>query len=76
MTHRRNHRRRRFSRKNILNNTVDQSVGIVKNTSKKYMPKVESGLENVGSKIIRSSKKSIPFLQRLTRKLFGTKKIF
>jgi hypothetical protein len=73
---RRRHTRRhkRHSRRNILNKTVDKSVSIVKNTSKKYMPKVKTGLESVGSKVISSSKKSIPFLQRMTRKLFGSKR--
>jgi hypothetical protein len=72
--HHRTHRHKRHSRRNILNKTVDKSVSIVKNTSKKYMPKVKTGLESVGSKVISSSKKSIPFLQRMTRKLFGSKR--
>ncbi len=63
MGHRRHHR----SSKNIL----DTSVAVAKSTSKKYMPKVKSGLEDVGSKVVSSSKRSIPFLQRMTRKLFG-----
>jgi hypothetical protein len=57
--------------KNILNQTVQKSANIVKGASRKYMPKVESSLENVGSKVIRTSKRSVPFLQRLTRKLFS-----
>ena len=72
--HHRTHRHKRHSRRNILNKTVDSSVSIVKNTSKKYMPKVKTGLESVGSKVISSSQKSVPFLQRLTRKLFGSKR--
>ena len=72
--HRRTRRHKRHSRRNILNKTVDKSVNIVKNTSKKYMPKVKTGLESVGSKVISSSQKSVPFLQRLTRKLFGSKR--
>jgi hypothetical protein len=72
--HRRTRRHKRHSRRNILNKTVDSSVSIVKNTSKKYMPKVKTGLESVGSKVISSSQKSVPFLQRLTRKLFGSKR--
>lgn len=76
MAHRRRHtrRHRRHSRSNFLNKTVDKSVNIVRTTSKKYMPKVKTGLESVGSKVINSSKKSVPFLQRMTRKLFGYKK--
>ena len=72
--HRRTRRHKRHSRRNILNKTVDYSVSLVKNTSKKYMPKVKTGLESVGSKVISSSQKSVPFLQRLTRKLFGSKR--
>ena len=64
-------RHRRSSRKNIINKTIDQSVSVVKSTSKRYMPKVKSGLENVGSKVVRTGQKSVPFLQNLTRKFFG-----
>jgi hypothetical protein len=68
-SYRRSHRR--SSKKNILNKTYDQSMNIVRSTSKKYMPKVKSGLENVGSKVISTGSKSIPFLQNMTRKFFG-----
>ena len=77
MAHRRTHRHRksRKSRKtrsrNLLNKTLNQSVSVVKNTSKRYMPKVKSSLENVGSKMIKSGQESVPYLQRLTRKVFG-----
>ena len=68
-SHRKSHRR--SGRKNIINKTFDQSINVVKNTSKKYMPKVKSGLENVGSKVVSTGSKSIPFLQNMTRKFFG-----
>ena len=68
-SYRRSHRR--SSKKNILNKTYDQSMNIVRSTSKKYMPKVKSGLENVGSKVISTGSKTIPFLQNMTRKFFG-----
>jgi hypothetical protein len=35
------------------------------------MPKVKSGLENVGSKVVKTGQQSIPFLQQMTRKFFG-----
>jgi hypothetical protein len=35
------------------------------------MPKVKSGLENVGSNVVRTGQKTIPFLQQMTRKFFG-----
>jgi hypothetical protein len=66
---RRNRTRRNY--KNIINKTVDQSVSIVKSTSRKYMPKVKSGLENVGSKVVKTGEQSVPFLQQMTRKFFS-----
>lgn len=74
MAHRRHHRtsrRHKRSSKNIINKTIDQSVSVAQSTSKKYMPKVKSGLENVGSKVVKTGEQSIPFLQRMTRKFFG-----
>jgi len=40
-------------------------------TSNKYMPKVKTGLENVGSKVVDTTQKSVPYLQNMTRKFFG-----
>jgi hypothetical protein len=57
--------------RNFVNKTVGQSVSFAKSTSKKYMPKVKSGLENVGSKVVDTTQKSVPYLQGMTRKLFG-----
>ena len=74
MAHRRHHRSARRSKrssKNMINKTIDQTVSVAKTTSKKYMPKVKSGLENVGSKVVKTGEQSIPFLQRMTRKFFG-----
>jgi len=68
------HRQRR-SRKNIINKTLEQSVSVAKTTSQKYMPKVKSGLENVGSKVITTGQQSVPFLQRMTRKFLEMFKI-
>jgi hypothetical protein len=66
------HRRtRRTSSKNIVTKTLGKGVTTVKATSKKYMPKVKSGLENVGSKVITGTKRSVPFLQGVTRKFFS-----
>ena len=68
---RRNRTRRNRNYKNIINKTLDQSVSIVKSTSRKYMPKVKSGLENVGSKVVKTSEQSVPFLQQMSRKFFS-----
>lgn len=84
-SHRKNHSRshkKKKNSKNIINKTIDKTidttvavadktVSFTKTTSKKYMPKVKSGLENVGSKVITTGTKSVPFLQRMTRKFFG-----
>jgi len=67
--------RRRRSSKNLLNKGVNVVTSTVKTTSKKYMPKVKTGLENVGERVVKTSKKSVPFLQRMTRKLFSVFKI-
>jgi hypothetical protein len=56
----------------MASSVVKKSVGMVKSTSKRYMPKVKSGLENVGSKVITKGQKTVPYLQRMTRKLFGS----
>lgn len=69
-SHRKSHRKR--SSRNLINKTLDNSVSVVKTTSRKYMPKVKSGLENVGSKVVKTGEQSIPFLQRLTRKMFSS----
>lgn len=73
MSHHRSHRRshHRKSSKNLINKTLQQSASAVRTTSRKYMPKVKSGLENVGSSVVKTGEQSIPFLQRLTRKFFG-----
>jgi hypothetical protein len=71
MARHRHHRSRHHSKKNIVNKTLDKSVSFVKSTSKKYMPKVKSGLENVGSNVIKKGSESVPYLQKLTRKFFG-----
>jgi hypothetical protein len=74
MARHRHRRSQRRSSKNLINKTVNQTVGksvsFAKSTSKKYMPKVKSGLENVGSKVVDTTQKSVPYLQRMTRKFF------
>ena len=71
MAHRRHHRSsKKRSSKNIVNKTVDKTVSVAKSTSNKIMPKVKSGLENVGSKVVKTGQQSVPFLQSMTRKFF------
>ena len=63
--------RRRRSNNRRSNNFMNSTVSVAKSTNKKYMPKVKNGLENVGSKVIKTGSESVPFLQRMTRKVFG-----
>ena len=50
---------------------VKSTIPLVKTTSKKYMPKVKTGLENVGSKVTKTATKSVPILQKASRDLLG-----
>jgi hypothetical protein len=73
-SHRKSHRktgRKSHRSKNIVNKTFDRSINVVRSTSKKYIPKVKTGLENVGSKVVSTTSKTIPFLQNVSRKFFG-----
>lgn len=65
------HRHRRTSKRRSSKNIINTTVSVAKTTSKKYMPKVKTGLENVGSKVVNTGKKSVPYLQNVTRKFFG-----
>ena len=73
--HKKTHRSKNIIKKTVdatLNNaTVNKGVKLAKSTSKKYMPKVKSGLEKVGSNVIDTSKKSVPYLQKKTREIFN-----
>jgi hypothetical protein len=63
----------RYNRKNI----IAQSASAISNTSKRYMPKVKNGLENVGSSVVQTGEKTVPLIQGFSRKffsLFGSKK--
>ena len=69
--HRRSHRNRSHRKKRYSNNFMNSTVSVASSTNKKYMPKVKNGIENVGSKVIKTGSESVPFLQRMTRKFFG-----
>ena len=75
MVHRKRTRTSKRSRRNMVRNTlskgVKKGVYVIENTSKKYMPKVKTGLEDVGSKVTSTAKKSVPMLQQASRKFFG-----
>lgn len=67
--HSRKHRK--YINKNVINKTLKQGFTKVKYTSSKYMPRVKSGIEGVGSKVTTTAVNSIPVLQKTTRKLFS-----
>ena len=63
--------KRRSRGRNLVKRTLSESVSVVKNTSKKYIPKVKSGLETVGARVTTTAKSSVPMLQQATRKFFS-----
>jgi hypothetical protein len=67
--HSRNHKK--YINKNVINKTLKRGFSNVKTTSKKYMPRVKSGIEGVGAKVTETAVKTIPVLQKTTRDLFG-----
>ena len=52
-------------------NVVKSTIPLVKNTSKKYMPQVKTGIENVGSKVTKTATKTVPILQKTARDFLG-----
>ena len=77
MAHRKSHRshrksyRRSHKKKRYSNNFMNSTISVASSTNKKYIPKVKNGIENVGSKVIKTGSQSVPFLQRMSRKVFG-----
>jgi hypothetical protein len=67
----RKHRSSKRSRRNAMKKTFVKGVSMVENTSKKYIPKVKSGLEKVGSKMTTSAEKSVPMLKQASRKFLS-----
>ena len=61
----------KYINKNMMNKTLKRGVSNVKYTSKKYMPRVKSGIEGVGSKVTSTAVKTVPILQKTTRDLLG-----
>lgn len=79
MAHKKSFRRRNRKsqgKNNILNKTIkrgysvaESSYSVAKETSKKYMPKVKTGIETIGSNVTETAKESVPYLQKLTRRV-------
>lgn len=67
----RTRRNRSRRNKNFIKRTFKTGINAASTTSKRYMPKVKSGLEGVGSKVTKTATKTIPVLQKTTRNLFS-----
>lgn len=48
-----------------------QNKNILQKTSQKVMPKVKTGLENVGQQVTKGVTRSVPLLQQLTNKFIS-----
>lgn len=64
-------RRVRKHGKHTRKNIIQKGYKTIEQTSKKVMPNVKSGLENVGSKVTKGVSQSVPFLQRISNNIFG-----
>lgn len=79
MAHKKSHRRKNSKnrgKRSILNTTMkrgysvaEKGYSIAKQTSQKYMPKVKTGIENLGSNVSETAKETVPYLQKLTRRV-------
>lgn len=82
--HRRSHSRRHGKKKTMLNKTIktgysvaskglsvaSKGFSVAKQTSRKYMPKVKSGIETLGSNVTEKAKETVPYLRNITRRVF------
>ncbi len=71
MARTRRNRTRSRKNKNFIKRTFKTGMKTAATTSKKYMPKVKTGLEGIGSKVTKTASNSIPVLQKTTRNLFS-----
>jgi hypothetical protein len=72
-THKR-HSRRHNKSKGYTRKTrvyLEKGLSSIKTGSRKYMPKVRTGLENVGAKVTDSASKSVPVMQKKARQFLG-----
>ena len=67
----RTRRNRSRRNKNFIKRTFKTGMNAASTTSKRYMPKVKSGLEGVGSRVTKTATNTIPVLQKTTRNLFS-----
>ena len=75
-THRRSrHHSNRRHKRRTSKNMLKKGLSVMQTTSQRYMPKVKTGLESVGSKVTNVASKSMtrtmPMVQRKARDLLG-----
>ena len=66
----RTRRNRSRRNKNFIKRTFKTGMNVASTTSKRYMPRVKTGIEGVGSSVTKTATKTIPVLQKTTRNLF------
>ena len=67
-------RHNKSSKKNkssMIKKSLSKGYNVAKTTTKKYVPKVKAGLENVGSKVKVVVKRTVPLIKQATDKLLG-----
>ena len=67
MTHRRNHKRSSRRSKNMITSSLSKGVNYATSTTKK----VGATVVNTGTAVVKKGAETVPYLQRLTRKVFG-----
>jgi hypothetical protein len=61
--------------KNFIKRTLKTGMNIATTTSKKYMPRLKTRIEGVGSKVTKTATNTIPILQKTARNIFSMMKI-
>ena len=66
---------KRNNKKRTSKNMLKKGLSVVQTTSQRYMPKVKTGLERVGSNVTNAASKgmsrTMPMVQRKARDLLG-----
>ncbi len=68
-------RSRSSKNKNFIKRTLKTGMNVATTTSKKYMPRLKTRIEGVGSKVTKTATNTIPILQKTARNLFSMMKI-
>jgi hypothetical protein len=74
-THRHHKRNSNRNKRRTSKNILKKGFSVVQTTSQRYMPKVKTGLERVGSNVTNAASKgmsrTMPMVQRKARDLLG-----